>query len=154
MLRKSLAALAACLALHGANARGDDSPRIANAWVRATAPGQTITGAFLEVTSPVRATIVSAESDAAGSAEIHLSAMENGVMRMREVEKVSLPANQAVKFAPGGYHIMLIDLKKTLVAGDKLPLALTFERPDKSKSQVTFDATVRAIGDEPGAHRK
>lgn len=121
---------------------------VTDAWVRATAPGQTVTGAFLEISSPVRARIVGVESEIAESAEIHSSTMDNGVMKMREVGKLDVPANQALRFAPGGYHIMLIDLKKSLARGDKVPLAIRLERADKTQIEVSFEATVRAIGDD------
>ncbi|MBC7944774.1 MAG: copper chaperone PCu(A)C [Burkholderiales bacterium] len=132
-----------------ATVRADEVVTVTDAWVRATAPGQTVTGAFLEISSPVRVRIVGVESEIAESAEIHLSAMDNGVMKMREVEKIEVPANQALRFAPGGYHIMLIDLKKPLARGDKVPLAIKLERADKTRIEVSFEATVRAIGEEP-----
>lgn len=131
-----------------ANVVADEPVTVTDAWVRATAPGQTVTGAFLEISSPVRASIVGVESEIAESAEIHLSAMDNGVMKMREVEKIDVPATQPLRFMPGGYHIMLIDLKKSLAAGDKVPLAIKLERADKTQIEVSFEATVRAIGDD------
>ncbi len=147
--------LSALLALFTSSAMvaGVEPVTVTDAWVRATVPGQTVTGAFLEISSPVRARIVGVESGIAESAEIHLSGMDNGVMTMRGVEKVDVPANQALRFAPGGYHIMLIDLKKPLSRGDKVPLTIQLERADKTRIEVSFEATVRAIGDAP-PHRK
>ncbi len=154
--RKNSRARLALLALLAVSAgiMADEPVTVTDAWVRATAPGQTVTGAFLEISSPVRARIVGVESGIAESAEIHLSAMDNGVMKMREVEKVDVPANQPLRFAPGGYHIMLVGLRKSLVGGDKVPLAIKLERADKTQIEVSFEATVRAIGDGPPPNRK
>lgn len=127
----------------------DEPITVTDAWVRATAPGQSVTGAFLAITSPERAKITGVQSEAAESAEMHVSQLDNGVMKMREVRKIDVPAGQTLHFAPGGYHIMLIDLKRSLTPGDKVPLAIRLERADKSEVEVSFDATVRAIGDEP-----
>lgn len=152
--RALLAALFALCALLAAGvAYGDQSVTISDAWVRATAPGQTVAGAFLEITSPTRASIIGVESEAAKSAEIHLSGMENGVMKMREIKKIDVPAGKTLRFAPGGYHIMLIDVKHALAPGEKVPLSLKLERADKSLVEVTINATVRAIGDRPPAKK-
>src|SRR5258706_15705809 len=83
-----------------------------NAWVRGAVPGQLSTGAFLDLTSAREASLVKVESPVAGIAEVHVSEMKNDLMTMRAVPKVALPAGKQVRFAPGGYHIMLMDLKQ------------------------------------------
>ena len=100
---------------------------VKNAWARPTAPGQKTAGAYMELESAVAAVVVAVESAAAAKAELHMMSMDGGVMRMRPVQKIDLPAKKTVKLAPGGLHVMLIDIKRPLKAGDKLPLTLTIE---------------------------
>ena len=104
---------------------------VANAWARATVPGQTATGAFMTLTSKEGARLVGAASSAAGVVEVHEMAMEGNVMRMRAVPSIDLPAGRAVEFKPGGYHVMLMDLKRSLAAGEKITLDLRIEMADK-----------------------
>jgi copper(I)-binding protein len=70
--------------------------------------------------------------------------LENGIMTMRQLESLELPAKQTVKFEPGGLHIMLLDLKKSLKRGDKIPLHLTLQRADRSTTVVEVQAEVRS----------
>jgi hypothetical protein len=70
--------------------------------------------------------------------------LENGIMTMRQLESLELPAKQTVKFEPGGLHIMLLDLKMTLKRGDKIPLRLTLQRADRSTTVVEVQAEVRS----------
>jgi copper(I)-binding protein len=79
--------------------------------------------------------------------------MEGGVMRMAAVDGVELPANRTVKLAPGGYHVMLMDLKRTLNAGERVPLRLTFEWAGKKRETVELDVEVRSVaGESKHAH--
>lgn len=71
--------------------------------------------------------LVSAKSDVAQAVEIHLSEMKDGVMSMRQVDGVEIPAGGQAELKPGGYHIMLIGIKQNLNLGDVVPLQLTFE---------------------------
>jgi copper(I)-binding protein len=72
--------------------------------------------------------LVKAACDAAGSTELHTAAMVNGVMQMRPVEAIDVPATGVATLAPGGFHVMLIGLKQDLKAGDSVKVTLTFER--------------------------
>jgi copper(I)-binding protein len=72
--------------------------------------------------------------------------MDGGVMRMRPVQKIDLPARKTVKLAPGGLHIMLLDIKQPLKEGDMVPLVLTFQGKGKVPSTVKVEAQVRAMG--------
>lgn len=72
--------------------------------------------------------LVSASSDVADKTEIHEMAEENGVMKMREVKSVDVKAGETVELKAGGYHIMLMGLKKPLKADEKFPMTLTFEK--------------------------
>jgi periplasmic copper chaperone A len=100
---------------------------ITNAWARASAPGQTVGAAYMTLKSSQDSIFVFAETPAAGSVEIHSMSMDNGVMKMRMLEELPLKAGKAEKLAPGGFHLMLLDLKKPLKAGDKVTLRLCFK---------------------------
>ena len=118
---------------------------VSDAWVRGTVPGQKATGAFMNLKSASDAALVSAVSPAAGIVEIHEMAMDGGVMKMRAVDKLPLPAGKPVDLKPGGYHVMLMDLKQPLKAGETIALTLVFEAEDKSKSNVELKVPVRAL---------
>ncbi len=121
---------------------------VKGAWVRGTVPGQSATGAFMEITSKGPARLVAVASPAANAAEIHHMKMEGGIMKMDAVDGVDLPANKTVKLAPGGYHVMLLDLKHVLKAGDRVPLKLTFELPGRKKETVDLSVEVREVTGE------
>jgi len=134
----ALALLAATAAAHGqVEARA--------AWVRGTAPGQTTAGAYMELTSDRRASLLGAESPAAGSAEIHEMRMDGNVMRMRAVPRLELPAGKTVELKPGGHHMMLVDLKRPLKKGDFVPIRLKFELSDKTIKTIRVVAEVREL---------
>ena len=110
--------LSACEANH--------SVAVLDAWARANAPGQTVGAAYMTLISAQDSTMVKVESDIAGTVQIHSMSMDNGVMKMRMLEELPLPAGKAEKLAPGGFHLMLFDLKKPLTAGESVKLTLTF----------------------------
>jgi copper(I)-binding protein len=85
--------------------------------------------------------LVAVNSDVADAVEIHLSEMKDDVMTMRPVEGVDVPAGGEAVLAPGGYHVMLIGLKRELVVGEKVNLTLTFEKA----GQMSVEAEVRAL---------
>ena len=117
-----------------------------NAWVRGAVPGQLSTGAFIDLTSPRDALLVKVESPVAGVSEVHVSEMKGDLMTMRAVPKVALPAGKQVRFAPGGFHIMLMDLKQPVKNGESVPLKLTVEYPDGKRETVDVSAQVRGVG--------
>jgi copper(I)-binding protein len=135
-------------ALLAGSATAGEPLKVENAWVRATASGQEITGAYLDITSPTTARLVKVESPV-GVAEIHSMALRDDVMEMRRIDSLELPAGQTVRLAPGGYHVMLIGLKKPLKLGDGVRLRLTVERANKSKTTVQVTAAVK---DAAGRH--
>lgn len=116
-----------------------------NAWARATAPGQQVAGAYLEISSSENAALVSAKSPAAKNVEIHVMRMEAGMMSMRQIDRLELPAGKVVTLAPGGYHLMLTGLKQPLKQGDIVPLRLTIQGKNKARSVVKINAAVREI---------
>jgi copper(I)-binding protein len=116
-----------------------------HAWARATPGGAKVGGGYLTIenkgTTPDR--LIGGSSPAAAKVEVHEMAMTNGVMTMRPVKGgLSIPPGQSVTLMPGGYHIMMMELKAPLKKGDKVPVTLTFEKAGEVK--VTFD--VQGIG--------
>jgi periplasmic copper chaperone A len=118
---------------------------IADAWVRGTVPGQKATGAFMQITSPTDAALVAAASPVAKTVEIHEMKMDGGMMRMRAVPQIPLPAGKPVPLAPGGYHVMLMDLAQPLKEGDSVTVTLTFADKDGRKTTQEVKAPVRAL---------
>ncbi|MYM34555.1 copper chaperone PCu(A)C [Duganella sp. FT50W] len=114
-------------------------------WVRATVAAQQATGAFMTLTATQTTKLVGASSPAAGAVEVHEMKMDNDMMRMRQLQALDLPAGQAVKLAPGGYHLMLLGLKQPLKDGDKVPLTLEFEDARKVRSKVVVEAPVKPL---------
>lgn len=112
---------------HAAKAPVVADVQVDQAWIRATVKGQMGTGGFMTLTSTMGATLVGFSSSVAKANQIHEMAMEGDVMRMREIPALPLPAGQAVALKPGGYHLMLVKLNKTLKAGDKVPVTLKFK---------------------------
>ena len=112
--------------------------KVEQAWARATVQGQKATGAFMKITAPQATQLVGVSTPVAGVAEIHEMKMDGGVMKMRAMPVLDLPANQAVELKPGGYHLMLMDLKAPLVKDGSLALTLTFKdaKGVESKQQV------------------
>jgi hypothetical protein len=117
---------------------------VKGAWVRATVPGQKVAGAYLEIRSGSAARLVGVRSPVAKSAEIHSMSNEGGVMKMRHLDALDLPAGQTVRLEPSGNHIMLFDIKQPLAAGARVPLTLIIEQKGKKKS-VEVQAEVRAV---------
>jgi copper(I)-binding protein len=127
---------------------------VSNAWVRGTVPGQKATGAFMQLKSARGATLVAAESPAAGAVEIHAMRMEGNVMRMRAIGSLELPAGQTVELKPGGYHAMLLDLKAPLKKGDVVPLRLKVRGKDGEVAEIDVAAEVRELTANGAGHAK
>jgi periplasmic copper chaperone A len=113
--------------------------KVENAWARATVQGQKASGAFMKLTAPQATQLVAVSTPAAGVAEIHEMKMDSGVMKMRATPALDLPANQTVELKPGGYHVMLMDLKAPLAKDGSVALTLTFRNAKgvESQQQVT-----------------
>ena len=118
---------------------------IKNAWVRTAVPGQSATGAFMTITHKDGARLVRAASPVAGVAEIHEMKMDGDVMKMRALPLgLELPSGQAVSLAPGGYHIMLLDLKGALAKDSVVPLTLWFKDAKGVETQLELKLAVAA----------
>ncbi|MGU3494693.1 DUF1775 domain-containing protein [Xanthobacteraceae bacterium A53D] len=114
-------------------------------WMRATPGGAKVAGGYLKLTNAGSSDdrLVSLTTEVAGRPEIHEMAMTDGVMTMRELPKgLDIPAGKSVELAPGGLHLMLMDLKRPLKQGEQVKATLVFQKA--GKVDVTFD--VRGIG--------
>lgn len=118
---------------------------VTDAWVRATMPGQPVGAAYMQIESDADARLVGVSSSAVPRVEVHEMKMDGDVMRMREVKAVDLPKGRTVSLEPGGFHIMLMNLKKPIMAGDSIPLTLTIESGGKQQT-VEVKAEARAMG--------
>ena len=153
MKLKALALIAAlaCGSLYAQNVEVKD------AWVRTAVQGQKATGAFMKITAKDGSKLVSVASPAAGVAEVHEMKMDGDVMRMRAVQGgLDLPAGKTVELKPGGYHVMLMDLKAALPKDSNVPLTLVFKDAKGVESKVELKVPVSTMapggkmGDMPG----
>ncbi|MGK5067717.1 copper chaperone PCu(A)C [Janthinobacterium sp. RT4P48] len=138
--------LATALAVLSFSATAQSGVQITDPWVRATVPQQKATGAFMQITAPKAMRLLEVRSSVAGVAEIHEMSMADNMMRMRQVKEIALPAGKAVELKPGGYHVMLLDLKGQVKAGDKIPLTLVLEGEDKHRETIEVNAVGRPLG--------
>ena len=117
--------------------------KVEQAWARATVQGQKATGAFMKITATQATQLVAVATPVAGVAEVHEMKMEGGVMKMRAMPALDLPAGQAVELKPGGYHLMLMDLKAPLAKDSSVALTLTFRdaKGVETRQQVNVPVT-------------
>ena len=129
--------------------------KVEDAWVRGTVAQQKATGAFMRLTPSANARLVAAESPVAGVVEIHEMAMERDVMKMRQIPGLDLAAGRTTELKPGGYHVMLMDLKQPLQAGQNVPITLVFEDAAQQRFTQQIAAPVQALGAGQGhGHNK
>lgn len=147
-IRFALAAALAAFAL-----AGQTQTTVKDPWVRGTVATQKASGAFMHITSAAGGKLVSATSPVAGVVEIHEMAMDGNVMKMRAVPGLDLPAGKPVELKPGGYHVMLMDLKQQLKPGETVPLTLTIEGKDGKRETIEVKAPVKPLA-TPGHDMK
>lgn len=99
-----------------------------DAWARATAPGQTTGAVYMSLTSPAGDTLTGVSSPDAGAAMLHKTTQMNGMSDMSDMDNLPLPAGKKVTLAPQAMHVMLMDLKHPLVAGQNVEVDLTFAK--------------------------
>lgn len=133
-LRQTLAAVVLIFLLSGC---GPKSLQVSGAWARPAAAGDN-SAAYFTIENPTSQadTLLSAACDVTDQAELHMSSMEGGVMSMTPQENVPVDANSQVAFAPGGLHVMLLNLKQDLKVGDKFDLTLNFQHAGAVKVSV------------------
>ncbi|WP_372738057.1 copper chaperone PCu(A)C [Neptunomonas sp.] len=136
-MKKLLLSSALLLASHFALA----DVNVESAYVRAVPPGQMNSAAFMQLKNegPGDISLVAAKSQAAKNAELHTHTQDNGVMRMRQVSEISLPAGEVITLQPGGMHIMLIGLTQNLAAGENISLSLEFSDGSQQALEVPVE---------------
>jgi periplasmic copper chaperone A len=149
MTRTALIIAALCAALATSAVLAHDytvgSLKIEHPWARATPKGASVGGGYMKITNSGTASdrLVGGSSDIANSFEIHEMTMEGGVMRMRPVAGgLEIKPGETVTFDPSGYHVMLVDLKKQLVQGERFNATLEFAKAGK----VDVDFAIEGIG--------
>lgn len=121
-------------------------------WVRATVPQQKATGFFVQLQSAKDSKLVSASSPLTPTVEVHEMTMHDNIMKMRQIPALDLPAGKTVELKPGGYHVMMMNLKQQVKAGDTVPVTLVFEDPDGKQQTLEIKAPVRALNASAKGH--
>jgi copper(I)-binding protein len=130
------------IALLSGEAHAAELVKVREPWAKATVPGQKVGGVYMELVAREDLRLTGVRTAAAETAEVHQMKMEKGMMRMRALPFLELPAGKSIRLAPGGYHIMLFDLKRSLVPGQKLKLELSFEDARGRRHLVPVEALV------------
>ena len=142
--------LIAVVAAFGAQAQ----TTVKDPWIRGTVAQQKATGMFARITSAAGGRLVAASSPVAGLVEIHEMKMDGNMMRMRAMPALELPAGKTVMLEPGGYHLMLLELKQPLEPGASVPVTLVVEEAGGKRANIVVSAPVRPLdaGAPGGAH--
>jgi copper(I)-binding protein len=134
--------MAMLVALYGCGGpSGSSAIEVTDAWSPDTPPGTTVAAGYMTIRNGtgVDDVVVAMESPVAATVEVHTMTMEEGMMRMRKLEALEVPAGKTVALEPAQLHLMLVGLKQPLVAGTRYPLSLTF----KAGGKVSIDVEVR-----------
>ena len=160
--RYALATLVLCvftdvvLAQKPANKPADKLPlpvTVSEVWAKTTVPGSAVSAAYMHIKSTRPVKLIKVETTIADMVEIHFMKMNGGVMEMSAVDVVDVPANKTVELKPGGFHVMLMNVKRPISDGDKVPLTLTFKGADKKPFKINVEATGQAKPSPPPALR-
>lgn len=119
--------------------------KVEGAWARTTLPGQDDGMVSLVMTSKQAATLMGISSAACKAVEMHSMTHDNGMMKMREIKTVALPAGKAVDFEKSGYHLMLIGLNSPLKEGENVPLTLRIKNKNQRMIEIKTLAAVKSI---------
>jgi periplasmic copper chaperone A len=143
-MKKSVFPLLALVMTSAAWSQAVPAPKVEGAWVRTSVAGQQATGAFMKITAPETMQLVGVSSPVAGVAQVHEMKMDGDVMTMRAISKLELPAGQTIELKPGGYHLMLLDLKQPLAVGSTVRLTLSFRTTTGTESRMELQVPVAA----------
>lgn len=121
-----------------------DSIEIKNQWVRASNDGQDVSAAYMTIVSNEDTSLIAIDSDVADVIEIHSMSMENGVMKMRMLDTLDLIAGKPTELSPGGFHLMLFDLKKPLAAGKEAHFTLHFKNKAGQEKTISVTSPIKA----------
>jgi len=121
---------------------------VAGVWARATPPGASVGGAYFVILNPgSEDKLLRIDSPVATTAAIHQMSMKGGIMQMRPVESVRVPAHGQVQFTPESLHVMLMGLKQPLVEGQHFPMTLVFQ----NAGSIHVNVVVKGFGAEEGS---
>lgn len=127
---------------------------IGHPWSRATLPAAKVGGGYLKLTNEGESAdhLLGGSSPIAGRVEIHsMEVDDKGVMTMRPVtDGLEIPAGKTVELAPGGYHLMLMDLKHPLTEGERVPLTLKFEHAGSIDVELAVESARGSTHDSNG----
>ena len=142
--------LALILGLSAHGALAGDAVNVTDAYARAVPPGQPNSAVFMQLHNDggEDRALVAAASAASDVVELHTHRMQDGMMQMRKIERIDLPAGETVTLKPGGLHVMLIGLKQPLQPGEDVAVTLTLD--DGTELAVT--APVHEIAAMPPMH--
>jgi copper(I)-binding protein len=126
--------------------------KVEGAWARAVLQGQVSSGAYMTLTAREPLTLTGASSPAAAIVEIHQMKLEGDVMKMRAIDQLALPAGRPVELKPGGYHIMLMDLRSAFKPDTQLPLTLQFRNAQGQAQSLQVSVPVR-LGPATHGHK-
>ncbi len=121
-----------------------DSIEIKNQWARASNDGQDVSAAYMTIVSNEDTSLIAIDSDVADVIEIHSMSMENGVMKMRMLDTLDLIAGKPTELSPGGFHLMLFDLKKPLAAGKEAHFTLHFKNKAGQEKTISVTSPIKA----------
>ena len=141
-MKKLIAPLLFAAAAAASHAQATAPVSVHGAWARGTVAGQDSTGAYMTLTSREPLTLLGAQTPAAGIVEIHEMKMEGEVMKMRAADTLPLAAGQPLRLAPGGYHLMLMDLKAPFKPGSHIPMTLRFRDAKGQESKLVVSVPV------------
>jgi copper(I)-binding protein len=140
-LKKLFLLAATGIAMSCANAAPVD---VQNPWVHSTVPGQKSSAAFMTISAQTGVKLVSVSTPVASFSAVHEMHMEGDIMKMNEVDALDIPSGKSVSLAPGGLHIMLMDLKDQMKVGGSVPIDLTFLDANGKKINVHLSAPVES----------
>jgi hypothetical protein len=125
---------------------------IAEPWIRATPPGAKVAAGYMTIRNksaqPER--LLGGSSPAAAKVETHVQVKDGDILRMREVKGFEIPANGSFELKPGGAHLMLVDPRKPLKEGEKVPVVLKFEK----SGEVKVEFEVRPLAASASGHHQ
>ncbi|BCM24500.1 copper chaperone PCu(A)C [Methyloradius palustris] len=117
---------------------------ITHAWIRSTAPGQSVAAGYLKFVSDKDVTLISLSSPVANSVAVHEMIMNGDVMKMREVKQLNLKAGKAVELTPDSYHLMFNEIKHPIKDGEAVPVDFVFSGKDNIHSTVSIKIIARS----------
>jgi copper(I)-binding protein len=156
MAKKILFSISLLAFIFSVRAYAASKIEVKNAWVGEVPPVSKVAAAYLEIENDGDEddVLVSAASPVSEFVEIHETVVdERGVAQMKKVDSLKIPAQRETEFKPGGYHLMLINLKSQLKKGDNVPLELHFEKAGTIKvSAPVKEEGSGHEGHEHGSH--